>query len=130
MSTTAAVKAQRGTKRMCQNPECGSRFYDLNRDPITCPICNSVYEIKVQPVSVAQSRPAPRPVKKPAPFVPDEAKPDVPAEEGEEVVALEDAEEVVVEGDADETFLEQEEESSDVSGIIDAPVDDADEKSS
>jgi hypothetical protein len=55
--------------------------------------------------------------------------PDVPAEEAEEVVALEDAEEVVVEGDADETFLEQEEESSDVSGIIDAPVDDA-EKSS
>jgi hypothetical protein len=35
-------------------------------------------------------------VKKPAPFVPDEVKPDVPVEEGEEVVALEDAEEVVV----------------------------------
>jgi hypothetical protein len=56
----------------------------------------------------------------------------VPVEEGEEVVALEDAEEeeVVVAADADETFLEPEEESSDVSGIIDAPVDDADEKSS
>jgi len=70
-------------------------------------------------------------VKKPAPFVPDEAKPDVPVEESEEVVALEDAEEeVVVAADADETFLEPEEESSDVSGIIDAPVDDADEKTS
>jgi hypothetical protein len=30
---------------------------------------------------------------------------------------------------ADETFLEPEEESSDVSGIIDTPVDDTDEKS-
>jgi len=69
-------------------------------------------------------------VKKPAPFVPDEVKPDVPVEEGEEVVALEDAEEVVVEADADETFLEPEEESSDVSGIIDAPVDDADDAQS
>jgi uncharacterized protein (TIGR02300 family) len=130
MSTAAAVKAPRGTKRMCQNPQCGSRFYDLNRNPITCPICNSVYEVRVQTISVAPSRPAPRPAKKPAPFVPDQVKTDVPAEEAEEVVALEDAEEVVVEGDADETFLEQEEESSDVSGIIDAPVDDADEKSS
>jgi uncharacterized protein (TIGR02300 family) len=131
MPTTADIKAQRGTKRMCQNPECGSRFYDLNRDPITCPFCSTIYEIRVQPVSVAPARPTPRPVKKPAPFVPDEAKPDVPVEEGEEVVALEDAEEeVVVAADADETFLEPEEESSDVSGIIDAPVDDADEKSS
>ena len=34
------------------------------------------------------------------------------------------------EPDAEETFLEPEEESSDVSGIIDAPVDDPDEKSS
>ncbi|MGH6815363.1 MAG: FYDLN acid domain-containing protein, partial [Hyphomicrobiaceae bacterium] len=29
-----ATKAERGTKRTCQNAECGSRFYDLNRDPI------------------------------------------------------------------------------------------------
>jgi uncharacterized protein (TIGR02300 family) len=53
MSTTADIKAQRGTKRMCQNPECGSRFYDLNRDPITCPVCSTIYEIRIQPVSVA-----------------------------------------------------------------------------
>jgi hypothetical protein len=28
-------KAQRGTKRACQSQECGARFYDLNRNPIT-----------------------------------------------------------------------------------------------
>ena len=43
MSDKAALKLERGTKRTCQNPECGERFYDLNRDPVTCPICNSVY---------------------------------------------------------------------------------------
>ena len=40
-----STKAERGMKRTCQNPECGSRFYDLNRDPITCPICSTVYEL-------------------------------------------------------------------------------------
>jgi uncharacterized protein (TIGR02300 family) len=130
MSTKEDVKLQRGTKRECQNPDCGSRFYDLNRDPITCPICNTVYQIVVAPPPQAHARPALRPVKKPVPFVADVVKPDAPAEEGEELVAVEDADEVTVEPDADETFLEPEEESSDVSGIIDAPVSDGDEKSS
>ena len=29
-----------GTKRVC--PSCGARFYDLRRDPITCPVCQAV----------------------------------------------------------------------------------------
>ena len=33
MSDNAALKLERGTKRTCQNPDCGERFYDLNRDP-------------------------------------------------------------------------------------------------
>jgi len=37
-----SIKAARGTKRVCQN--CGSKFYDLNRDPITCPICQTIYQ--------------------------------------------------------------------------------------
>ncbi|MCK5088929.1 MAG: FYDLN acid domain-containing protein, partial [Hyphomicrobiaceae bacterium] len=36
-----ATKQNRGTKRTCQNSECGSRFYDLNRTPIACPICGA-----------------------------------------------------------------------------------------
>ena len=35
----------RGTKRTCQNPECGSRFYDLGRDPVFCPICGFEYRL-------------------------------------------------------------------------------------
>jgi uncharacterized protein (TIGR02300 family) len=37
-----SIKAERGTKRVCQS--CGSKFYDLNRDPIVCPICQAVYQ--------------------------------------------------------------------------------------
>jgi uncharacterized protein (TIGR02300 family) len=31
-------KDEWGVKRLC--PHCGSRFYDLMRDPMTCPECN------------------------------------------------------------------------------------------
>jgi uncharacterized protein (TIGR02300 family) len=31
------AKPELGAKRVCQ--ECGSRFYDLNREPIVCPKC-------------------------------------------------------------------------------------------
>lgn len=36
-----SVKAARGTKRVCHS--CGGKFYDLNRDPIICPLCQSTY---------------------------------------------------------------------------------------
>lgn len=31
----------RGTKRQCLH--CGTKFYDLNRDPILCPHCGKVF---------------------------------------------------------------------------------------
>src|SRR5918992_71723 len=31
-----------GTKRICQN--CGSKFYDLQRQPITCPSCGAEFD--------------------------------------------------------------------------------------
>jgi uncharacterized protein (TIGR02300 family) len=126
MSTSQDIKAQRGTKRTCQNTECGSRFYDLNRDPITCPICGAVFEVKpAVPAPVVQrpQRPAP---KKPIPEAP--RPEDAVPVEAEELAAVEEAEEPVAGEGEDETFLVEEEESSDVSGIIDAPIEDTDEK--
>lgn len=38
-----SMKAERGTKRVCQS--CGSKFYDLNRDPIACPMCQSIFQL-------------------------------------------------------------------------------------
>jgi uncharacterized protein (TIGR02300 family) len=37
-----ATKDDRGTKRVCLN--CRNKFYDLARDPILCPICQTVFE--------------------------------------------------------------------------------------
>ena len=36
------AKPEWGTKRECLN--CGARYYDLQRDPIVCPKCESAYE--------------------------------------------------------------------------------------
>jgi hypothetical protein len=128
MSDKAALKLERGTKRTCQNPECGARFYDLNRDPISCPICYSAYAIALQPPPQAPARPAPRPLKRPAP-IPDEVKKQAPAaEDGEELVARESEEETAP-AEENDTFLEEvEEESSDMSGIVDAPAPGDDDK--
>jgi uncharacterized protein (TIGR02300 family) len=35
------VSDELGTKRTC--PSCGARFYDLNKDPITCPKCAQAF---------------------------------------------------------------------------------------
>jgi uncharacterized protein (TIGR02300 family) len=124
MSTTAAMKTQRGTKRTCQNAECGSRFYDLNHDPIICPICNSTYALAVAPPAPAATsmRPYRKPAKKPDIETADGFKAEV-AEEGDELAVIEAEEEPAVTED-DETIIEEvEEDASDVSGIIDAPID-------
>lgn len=36
------AKPEWGHKRMCLS--CGARFYDLNRNPITCPKCGSEFD--------------------------------------------------------------------------------------
>ena len=126
-----STKAERGTKRTCQNPECGSRFYDLNRDPIVCPICQSSYEIAASPVAMAAAAPmadtARRPAKKPAYDVAGIKPEDVPEAESDELAVVEGEDEPAA-SDDDETFLEEEEEDgSDMSNIIGGPVAEPDE---
>ncbi len=48
-----ASKKARGTKRTCQNDECSARFYDLDRDPILCPICGATYALASAPLGAA-----------------------------------------------------------------------------
>ena len=111
-----STKAARGTKRTCQNPECGSRFYDLNRDPITCPICQSSYVIASAPMS-PDAEEAAKPSKEfadPGALAPEDAA----AAEVESLADVEAAEEPVA-AEEDETFLEEEEDGGDVTGIID-----------
>jgi len=127
-----SIKAERGTKRTCQNPECGSRFYDLNRDPIVCPICQSVLEQAVPAEAAAASAggqegsrgSARRPAFQAGP---PEKPVDAPAAEDDELPAIEGEEEAEA-TEEDETFLEPEEEDgSDMENIIGGPVAETDE---
>jgi len=106
-----AKKQARGTKRTCQSSECGARFYDLDRTPIVCPICGTIYELASSPrlaAALAEEKPQ-RKVKKPeavAAAAEDVEVPDIDADD-------------TIEADEDETFLEEEEEEGgDVSTII------------
>lgn len=127
-------KPARGTKRVCAS--CGARFYDLGRSPITCSVCQAVYQISPPAASRRSERAAPAEPAKPV--VAEE--PDPPATGGAEVISLDEvekAEEAAAEGedivdidaddddipasdDEDDTFLEadDEEEGADVSGIV------------
>lgn len=40
------ARPELGTKHVC--PECGKKFYDLNRDPAVCPGCGFVIEAEVE----------------------------------------------------------------------------------
>ena len=48
-------KAEWGVKRTCSS--CGVRFYDLTRDPIICPKCDTVFDVSV-PVKSKRAKPA------------------------------------------------------------------------
>ena len=76
------AKPELGTKRLCAN--CGVKFYDLSKTPITCPKCHTVMEIAAPP-----SRPRPEPARAAAVPVKEEAV--VPETPDAEFVSLEDA---------------------------------------
>ena len=123
-----STKAARGIKRTCQSNECGARYYDLNRDPIACPICGTIYLIahSAVPITAAMIDEKPRKAKKE--LVTDkELAPEAAAEGDEALVDIEEAEDIPA--DDDETFLEaEEEEGGDVSNIIGGPVAEGEEE--
>lgn len=127
-----SMKSERGTKRTCQSNACGARFYDLNRDPITCPICGTIYEMMtttaVGAVAAAAEKAPRRPAKKPE-FVTAAVPADAPEVEPDETLADIETDGDAIADDDDETFLESEEEDGgDVSGIIGGPVPEGDEE--
>ena len=132
-----ATKEARGTKRTCQNAECGSRFYDLNRDPITCPICESEYLLAPAVIEEVVEEEVEKPEAAPTPETATAAANGLDAGDGDEVtdddalVSLEDAD-AEIEGEAvddeDDTFLEEEDDGEgDVAGIIGPVGDDEDD---
>ena len=125
-------KPARGTKRVC--PSCGARFYDLSRTPITCPVCQAVYQVsptttrrgeRAQPVEVKKvvEPEADAPVLESADIISleeaEEPGTEAAVEEDEEIVDLGDDAPEIPAGDDDNAFLEEEEEGeADVSGIV------------
>ena len=115
-----ATNKDRGTKRTCQNGDCGARFYDLNRSPVLCPICGSKYAIAHSPTAaaaIAQEERAQRKMKKPE-FEPVKAEAEGEAEVEEALVDVETDDADDAGAEADETFLEEEEEDGNVSDIV------------
>ena len=118
------AKPELGSKHQCQN--CGAKFFDLNKDPIVCPKCGTVFQ-----GAAARVRPAAKP---------DEEETEVAAPAGVDMVSLDEVEaseekaaepavdDIEVEEDADDDaaddpFLEEEEEDDDdVSNLIDGDI--------
>jgi len=93
------VSDELGTKRTC--PSCAARFYDLNKDPITCPKCDQAFVAEQLLPSKAdlptRAKPADKPVEK------EEVKKDEgELEENPVVVSLQDLDEDDTDDDADD----------------------------
>ena len=117
----ATKLAARGMKRTCQNPTCGQRFYDLEHDPIMCPICGSNYNVAISAAAIAaaaaEEKAARKAAKKPV-FAEPAAATDEALADGAEVLPEIEGDDEPAAAEADETFLEEEEEEGDVSNII------------
>ena len=124
------AKPDLGTKRLCAS--CGAKFYDLNKDPIVCPKCETVFHPVVLATRSRGGAAAAAPV---APLAPEVETPeaaevelvsleeaDAEAEGGKKEAVAEGEEEDVEVADGgteDDTFLEtDEDEGSDVSDIV------------
>src|SRR5215510_126021 len=124
------AKPELGTKRLCAN--CGAKFYDLNKDPIVCPKCQTAMELEPVAPRARPDTPAVAPAPEEEVVAPETAEAEFvsleeadaetqgkkepegePAESTEEEVELED------ESMDDASFIEEQEEGDeDVSDIV------------
>lgn len=109
------AKPELGTKRLCAN--CGAKFYDLSKTPITCPKCHTVMEIAAAP-----TRPRPEPAAARAAAAPVKEEAVVPETQDAEFVSLEDAD---AEAQGKKVVGDEALAGDDDIEIDDEPVDDA-----
>jgi uncharacterized protein (TIGR02300 family) len=116
VGVSLVTKPNWGLKRTCQS--CGTRFYDLEKDPIICPKCGAEFDPEVAlKTKRTKAVPAPvRPVPAPAPVEAESGDDLEPIEE--EVVEGAEAEEKEDEGVMEDTS-ELGEDDEDVAEVVD-----------
>ena len=125
---STVARPELGVKRQCMS--CGAKFYDLNKDPIVCPKCATVFQAaaptRVAAPAVARQREEEAEIEPAGPEI--VSLEEVAAGEAEKDVVIEDDIEVAEDVGGEDTFLEEEEEGEDdVSGLIDGDIEDEDE---
>jgi uncharacterized protein (TIGR02300 family) len=125
------AKPELGTKRLCGN--CGAKFYDLSKDPIVCPKCETVMTITAarsrSESAAARAAAAAKPAEEvavpetaDAEFVSlEEADAESQGKKAEVAEGAEGADEIELEDEPmdDATFIEEQEEGDDdVTDII------------
>ena len=110
-------KDEWGVKRLC--PSCATRFYDLQRDPMTCPNCGATFDLD----SLVAKKTGGRTEKKD----PQAEKAPVKPAAAEEDVVLDDDDDDSDDVDIGDELLEDDDEDNvDLEDIADVPADDDD----
>lgn len=103
------AKAEWGSKREC--PSCGTRYYDLGKEPPVCPRCGTEFTVATQK---AGYQAPPPPVEKPEKATKPKPEPRAAdAEEGDEP-AVGGAEETEEFDEDDDDFVEEDEPEDEV----------------
>ena len=113
-------KVDLGQKRVCIS--CAAKFYDLNKSPILCPKCGTVYDASaVIKTRRARAVAEDKAIKKKAPKLAEVVDVDIPGVDVDAVVADDEEEEGVIE-DASELG----EDEDDMAEVIENVDDDRD----
>ena len=97
------AKPEWGTKRIC--PSCGTRYYDMTRDPIVCPKCSTPFDPEAF-LKSRRSRPAPPVEKELEPVSAEEIDADLETEEAETAEEEEEEGAAIEENEEDEELIE------------------------
>src|SRR5262249_43164711 len=111
------AKPEWGTKRIC--PSCGTRYYDLLRDPVVCPSCSTPFDPEAF-LKSRRARPAAVVEKELAVAARDDSDTDEVevADDDEEALPIEDGEEEEEEEELIEDASELGEDEDDMAEVI------------
>ena len=118
------AKPEWGTKRIC--PSCGTRYYDLLREPVVCPKCATPFDPEAF-LRARRARPAAPVEKELEPVGAEEIDADIETEEVEPIEEEEEEDEVPIaaadEDEEDEELIEDAselgEDEDDMAEVID-----------